>query len=275
MPSSFMNVLKASGLLEPYSEEKVRASLERIGVGQELQERVLEQLHLKLYEGISTEEIYRVVHDLLQNLESPSASKYGLRRAIMDLGPSGFPFEKYVAGLLEFQGYQVTIGQILRGKCISHEVDIVAQKDRASLMVECKYHNQVGGRCDAKNALYTYARFLDLQNVLQETNGKTFKFSQAWLVTNTKVTTDVIAYGQCVGMKILSWNYPAGEGLASLIEKSGLYPVTVLNTLSPIEKARLLEEGIVFAKDLLEGQNGFLKRESLDNVKRELVQFGL
>ena len=51
---------------------------------------------------------------------------------------------------------------ILRGHCVSHEIDIVASKQEKQYMIECKYHNMPGIYTCLKEVLYTYARFLDL-----------------------------------------------------------------------------------------------------------------
>ena len=51
-------------------------------------------------------------------------------------------------------------------------------------------------------------------------------------------------------MKIIGWNYPIGGGLKDMIEKSGLHPITSLNSLSVHDKKTLLEKNIVLCKSL-------------------------
>ena len=46
----------------------------------------------------------------------------------MDLGPTGYPFEDYVAEILKTEGYQTQVRQVLEGNCVSHEIDVIAQK---------------------------------------------------------------------------------------------------------------------------------------------------
>ena len=239
--SQVVNVIKATGEIEPFSEEKVIASLVRAGAPRSLADKIVQKIKLYLYPNIPTFEIYTAVMKILKKEQRELADKYNLKAAIMELGPSGYPFEKFVAGILEANGYKIKTNQIIMGKCASHEVDVVAEKAGKKYMIECKFHNQVGGRTEIKAALYTYARFLDLQSQ---------GFDAAWLITNTKATQDVKNYGLCAGVKITSWNYPEGQSLRELVGKSGLMPITSLNSLSRAQKQSFLERGIVFSKDI-------------------------
>lgn len=235
-----LNVLKASGEREPFSEEKVRFSLQRAGAGSDLITKILAHVKGELYEGIPTQKIYAHIFDLLKHEKLPLASRYNLKEAIMQLGPTGFPFERFVAGILAVNGYQVEVDKIVEGKCVAHEIDIAAQKTGENFMIECKYHNRPGTKTDVKVALYVQARFLDVQNT----------FNQGWLVTNTKATIEACDYARCVGLKLISWDWPPGESLRDLIEKSGLHPITALESISHSDKQRFLSQGIVFQKDL-------------------------
>ena len=234
-----LQVLKASGEYEPFSEEKVRSSLERAGADKPTIDQLVTHVKGELYEGIPTQKIYSHIFDLLRHKKSNLASRYNLKEAIMQLGPTGFPFERFVAGILVVNGYQVEGDKIVEGKCVTHEIDVAAQKDSEKFMIECKYHNRQGTKTDVKVALYIQARFLDVQSA----------FNQAWLVTNTKATIEACDYAQCVGLKLISWNWPPDGSLRDLIEKSGLHPITSLD-LSHGDKQRLLAKGIVFQKDL-------------------------
>lgn len=213
-----IKVKKASGEIENFSEEKIRGSLQRAGADDDLINQILNQIKPQLYEGITTREIYRQVFDLLKKYNQPLLQKYNLKEAIMALGPSGYPFEKFIAGILDHYDYQTQTNQIIKGKCVEHEIDIIAQKDNQRLMIECKFHHHAGLKTDIKVALYTHARFLDV--------AKNGQFTDGWLITNTKITSQAITYAQCVGLKITSWDYPADASLRLLITKSGLYPIT-------------------------------------------------
>ena len=45
----------------------------------------------------------------------------------MELGPSGFPFEKLVGKILEQEGFETRVGVIVQGNCVQHEVDVIAR----------------------------------------------------------------------------------------------------------------------------------------------------
>src|SRR5689334_7896000 len=99
-------VMKADGTKEVYNEEKIRASASRVGVPHDLQNQMLEDIRGRLFDGISTREIFDMVKEFLHDSESPYlAMKYNLKSALAQLGPSGYPFEQYVAPLLQAVGY--------------------------------------------------------------------------------------------------------------------------------------------------------------------------
>jgi Holliday junction resolvase-like predicted endonuclease len=160
----------------------------------------------------------------------------------MLLGPTGYPFEDFVGKILESVGYKTVVRQLLRGKCVTHEVDVIAERNGKRAMIEAKFHNNPGIRSDLHVALYTHARFLDLK--------EKYDLNEAWIVTNTKTTTDAIAYAECMGMKTVSWSYPAEGSLRDLIEQSDLRPITMLTSLSSSQKIKLLENHIVLCKDI-------------------------
>ena len=238
-----IQVTKASGEREPFLPEKVRESIKRSGASRELANDVLKLVEPELYDGITTHEIYQRVFQHLRKIGTHVASKYSLKQSIMELGPSGYPFEKFLAKVMEAEGYQVAVGQKVRGKCVWHEVDVIAEKDGKKHLIEAKFHNESGLKTDTKVALYIYARFLDASSG----DG----FDEGWLVTNTKLTRDARIYCECVGLNYMSWDKPQGRSLRETVERSGLYPVTVLTTLNRREKSTLLGEGIVTCKDLL------------------------
>lgn len=243
-------ITKASGEILPFSEEKLKKSLLRSGASEELAETVMDELFPSLYEGISTKKIYQIAFALLKQKSRVSAGKYHLKRAIMELGPSGFPFEKYFSEILKFEGYSVVVGQTVKGKCVNHEIDVIAEKDNHHFMIECKYHNYPGTVSDVKIPLYIQARFKDVEAAWIQLPGHSAKFHQGWVVTNTKFTGDAVQYGNCAGLKLIGWNYPEGESLQNRIDKPGLYPVTCLTTISQKEKQKLLLKKVVLCHEV-------------------------
>lgn len=252
MKKSKIIITKASGQKEPFSEKKVRRSIRRAGVNKQLENQVVRHIYEILYEDIPTHEIYKHIREFLGRSPYPyTKAVYGLKQAIMQLGPSGFPFEKFIARILQDHGFKTDTDVIIPGKCVSHEIDVIAWKENQRYMIECKFHNSPGARSDVKVALYVQARFEDVQVKTKSQSDQTQVFHQPWLVTNTKFTTEAIEYGNCVGMKVIGWSHPDSGDLQSLIENSGLYPVTCLTTLSHDQIKYLLSKGVVLCKQLI------------------------
>ena len=251
-------IVKGSGEREPFSEAKLRRSLEKSTASPAIIEDIVSHIRGDLRDGMTTSEIYRHAFSLLKKYHPPLAARYSLKRAIMDLGPEGYYFEKFVGELLKSKGFEVIVGKPVDGFCVTHEVDVVAEKNDYHIMVECKFHNSIGIKSDVKVALYVQARFEDIERKWRTQLGHGQKFHEAWLVTNTKLTSDAIRYGTCIGMKVIGWNYPIEESLQHLIEKSGLHPLTSLVTLSNSQKRRLLDSGLIICRDLI-GRSDLLR----------------
>ena len=263
-------ITKASGEPEPFSEAKLRRSLGRSGTSPQLIDSIVEAVVAGLREGMTTRNIYSRAFSLLRRKERPAAARYHTRAAIMELGPSGHPFEKFVGALMEARGFSTEVAVVAEGRCISHELDVVAHKGEEHVMVECKFHNRPGTRSDAKVALYVQARFEDIERRWKAEPGHGTKLHAVWLVTNTKLTSDATRYAQCVGMHAIGWNYPAEEGLQYLIEKHQLHPVTCLTTLNRFHKRQLLDQGIILCKDILT-DGSILEKIGLNGTQADTV----
>ena len=207
---------------------------------------------------------------MLKRKSRVSASKYKLKKAIMELGPSGFPFEKFVGKILEMEGFSTKVGVIVQGNCVQHEVDVIAQKENKHYMVECKYHSDQGRFCNVKIPLYIHSRFLDVEKQWEHQKGHEAKLHKGAVYTNTRFTTDAIQYGKCVGMLMTSWDYPRGNGLKDRIDKSGLHPLTALTTLTKAEKTKLLDQGIILCKELHENPD-FLEQMGISKLRQNKI----
>ena len=245
-------ITKASGEKAYFDEDKLRHSLSKAGAEDFQVNEIISELVKELYDGISTKRIYHLAFDRLKNRSKHLAARYHLKQAIMELGPSGYPFEKFVGEILKYQGYSVEVGVIVKGKCVNHEVDVIALADHHHFMIECKYHNQRGIVCDVKIPLYINSRFKDVEAEWVRLPGHDKRSHQGWVVTNTKFSTDAIQYGNCAGLKLLGWDYPIKGSLKDLIDDLGLYPITCLTTLSKAEKQKLLDNKIVLCLELCE-----------------------
>ncbi len=245
-------ITKADGTQEPFREEKLMRSLKRSGANETEVADVLSFVNQEISDGDTTQEIYKAAFAQLSNLRAGVAASYSLRRAIMDLGPSGFPFEQFMERVLTERGYTTQIGKILKGKCATHEIDILAEDDENYITIEAKFHNKPGVKSDMKVALYVKARYDDLMIGKCEDILSCGKKHSFWLMTNTKFTHNAIAYGKCAGITLIGWSYPDKGNLQEMIEESGLQPITCLTTLSQENKKRLLGKDIVLCKTVKE-----------------------
>ncbi len=263
-------VVKADGTREQFDTTKLEHSLKRAGASGKTVSEILDAVKTNITDGISTHDIYTYAFSLLHSVERPIALKYSLKRAIMELGPSGFPFEEFVAEIFKAQGYQTDTSTVVKGFCVPHEIDVVAWNDKKLIMVEAKFHNQLGIKSDLKIALYVKARFEDLSKVTFK-YGRDRKLDEGWLVTNTKFTSTAIEYGSCQGgMRMIGWNYPPEGNLHDLILKTKLHPITCLTSLSGREKKALLEQKIVLCKTLSESPE-LLDTLNINAHKRNVV----
>src|SRR5690606_39257889 len=112
------------------------------------------------------------------------------------------------------------------------------------------HHSQHGRVCDVKVPLYIYARFLDVEASWRASLAYIGKDHQGWVVTNTRLTGDALQYGTCAGLRLWTWDHPAGKGLKDVIDKIGLYPVTCITSISSREKESLLSRQIVLCRHL-------------------------
>ena len=249
-----IQIIKASGERQIFSEGKLRFSLRRSGASPSVVDSVIARVKKELREGMTTKQIYRHAFSFIKK-DKPTAIRYSLRQAVMELGPTGFPFEKFLGEILKTQGFKVKTGVVLYGFCVSHEVDVLASRDNKHIFVEAKFHNKLGIKTDLKVALYVKARHDDLRMAHKRKEGTTPMIHEGWLITNTKLTSKARQYGRCSGLKVVGWNYPKVGNLQDLIIESGLHPVSVLTTLSQKRKKTLFEAGVVLCRDLLKRKN--------------------
>lgn len=270
-----LRITKASGEKSLYDRMKLIQSMVRSGASIQTAEMVASEVEEELEEGTSTKKIYRKAFRLLRQKSVHVASQYHLKQAVMQLGPSGYPFEQFVGELFKADGYDVRVGQILRGSCVNHEVDVIAYKENYVIVCECKFRNQPGSKTDVKVALYVHSRFNDLRSIIEAENGEFLKlmelgpynkknpvstaynsdrpvFFQGAIVTNAKFTEDAVQYGECADLLLIGWDHDGENSLLQMIRRSGRLPVTLLKSISGNEIQRVISRGIVVCRDLLE-----------------------
>lgn len=265
-------IVKASGERELFDPEKLRNSLEKAGASPEQIERIFDELEEKMFEGISTQTIYKLAFSRLKKISRGLAARYKLKQAIRELGPTGFPFEKYVGELLRHQGYKVKTDQMLEGQCVEHEVDVIAVGDHQKHYIECKFHNRQDEKCDVKIPLYINSRFDDLARAARADKQKeTFRIN-GWVVTNTRFTKDAFTYGRCVDLRMVSWDQPEEGSLKRMIELARLYPVTCLNSADASITQKLLDQNIVLCKELHHDSSLIETVTDNSKKKREIIE---
>ncbi len=247
-------ITKADGTSQEFNSAKLHGSLVHAGADDAIAEEIVNEIAKELYEGITTTEIYRRAFAHLRERKHPAASRYSLKRAMLEFGPSGFPFEAYLAEIFRAKGYSAKIGQIIQGACVEHEVDVVMMKDAVTTYIEAKFHNTVGFKTDLQVSLYVKARMDDIRATVKDPHAVL-----GLLATNTKFTSQVVQYSTCAGLGLLGWEYPDKGNLHDLIDETHLYPITALTSISNREKAALMSEKVVLCNGILQNSSAFLR----------------
>jgi hypothetical protein len=246
------NIIKADGSHETFDPVRLVASLKRAGAGAYAAERITQTITDLVTPGMSSREIHSRAFALLRKESRPVAARYALRRALLELGPTGHPFEDFISHLYRVEGWQVETRKIMRGKCVSHEVDFYAShiEQNMYLAAELKYHNDANYKTDLKVALYVKSRFDDIFSC--DPRVQTCPINRGILVTNTKFTSEAIAYAECSGVELLGWGYPVETSLFLRMSRAKVYPLTALTRLSRAEKNLLISNGSIAVDELVQ-----------------------
>lgn len=252
-----MRVKKHSGELVDFNPNSLRHSLSRSGASENEVSKVFESLEPKLYDGITTRELYELAFDHLKQVRNTYAARYSLKKALRDLGPEGFYFEKWVARIFQEDGYKAITSQTVQGHAVTHEIDVVASKGNELLAIECKFRNDVDAKISVTTPMYFMSRIKDISNKPYTFFNKNLPVTQGWLVTNAYLTSDSKAFGEYYKLKLLAWDYPEESSIKVLVDNNGEYPITCLTTLNTEDKARLLKAHCILVKDIIR-DNKFL-----------------
>ncbi len=250
--NSEIYVIKANGEQEPFHLSKLESSLRNAGTDSAAIREIISDITGWIYPGVTTKKIYSRAFHLLKRIRGVAAIRYRLKQAMYDLGPTGYPFEYFISRIFKLQGYCVQTGQVMQGKCVTHEMDVVATRDHEQHLVECKYSQTQGRRIPVQTPLYVKSRIDDIIARYRTDNLFNGYRFYGWVVTNTRFSSDSISYGECAGLRLMSWDYPAGHSLKEIIERENIYPVTVLTKLTNRDKQLLLGKGIVTCAHLLD-----------------------
>lgn len=266
------NVIKGTGEEEKFNLYKLQKSLTNAGAGKPVIKSVINSLEERGFftDGITTKKIYREAYRLLKKRSNHVAGRYKLKEALLELGPSGYPFEILVSEIFKHLGYKTSVGKIVKGKCVSHEIDVIAEDDQYLFMIECKFHNRKGHNSSIKTPLYIQSRFLDVRESWRTLPEYKNKEPIGYIVTNTRFTSDAIDYANCMNLKLLSWDYPQSEGLKELIGRTQLHPITSLSSLTKKDKALLLDNNIIHCQQICENK-GILDQLRFTHVKKNNI----
>ncbi len=262
-------IKKDDNEIKEFDIEQFRRSITRPGTSPALIEELVKYAQENKSQFKTSDDIFGYTFELLKQKEPQAAIKYNLKRAILELGPTGFPFEKFVAEIFKAQGYETQTNQIVKGWCVDHEIDLIATKGNDQFMVECKFHNELYERSHVQVPLYTEARYHDIKKTWKP-DSPHHKLTHTWIVTNTSFTYEALKYSNCVGITLTSWDYPKTENLAHLIVKYNLYPVTALTSLTHAQKLSCIQEGFMLAKDV-EKNIPVLKKIGLNDLEIQKI----
>jgi len=244
---ALIHVVNSSREKEPFSLKKVYRSARRVGASKSLARKIAKTIEKEAYPGIKTSEIFQKVRKMLRREKPRAALRFNLKKAMKKLGPTGFPFEKYIGAIFLKKGFKVKLNQFIQGFCCRYEIDFTAQKGNLLYIVECKYRNLPGAKVDSEVALANYARFLDIEKGEKNSNLQI----KSLIVTNNKFTTKAIKYSTCVGVELLGWNYPRNKGLEYLIDSQKLYPITILPSLDRYLAKVFAEKKMMLVRNIL------------------------
>ncbi|MFX1565863.1 MAG: ATP cone domain-containing protein [Promethearchaeota archaeon] len=243
-------VIKWDGRTEEFDPTKIVRTLTRMGAPQTVAEEIADDLVDRIEEGMTTKEIYNMAVTELETHREVVEFRRDLRDGLARIG-GGFIFEDYVRLLLEEYGYKVSGNVIIRGACVDHEIDGIAERNTETVYVEIKHHSVLERYTPFEVTLSAKAKWDDLQaGCEQGLNDCTF--DRVLIVTNTRLTKQAQQYAECVGIEHFGWNTPQGRGIDWFIENKKLYPVTILRTVTDEERDVLYTNKILTLNQLVQ-----------------------
>lgn len=243
-------IVKQGGLKVSFSESHLCKSMVRAGASERQAKRICNLVDKKLEPGMTTSKVFRETLRHLVKEDLDIAVKYSIKRGVNALGPDGFLFEKFLEAMLRMDGYKTERNKMMKGKCVTHEVDILAWKGNSYFMIEAKFRNESDIRTHINTVMYADARMKDISsNAENNKNGK--RYFETWLMTNTEFTKQSVKFAECSQVRLTGWNYPNKNSLQKMIVRTKAYPVTVIPSVTQKAREKLTAHGLVLAQDLL------------------------
>lgn len=253
-------VTKADGTKQLFDREKVVRTCLRMGARRETAEAIAKNVEMKIYNGIETKKILQMIFRQLSKHKPAVKHLIDLRKALSLIKPAP-DFERFIQILLSEHGYEVTPNQIIRGKCVEHEVDAVARKNGENYIVEVKHHFRHHTPTGLDVSRIARAVFEDVTEGFK-LGLNTLKINAAMIVCNTKLSQHAKRYAECRGIHHIGWSSATNQDLQTMIEEQKLYPITYLKGLKTAIREKLASSGIILLKQLTTKNPGELRRET-------------
>jgi len=259
-------VTKANGTKQPFSRRKVVRTCIRMGATRAEAELIANEIETRIYAGISTKKILQMIFRRIKKYKPVIKHQIDLRRALSLINPAP-EFEQFVRLLLSEYGYQVTPNQIIRGKCVEHEIDAVAKKNGKTYLVEVKHHYKYHTPTSLDVSRISRAVFEDVAEG-HELGLNDLEIDYAMIVCNTKLSEHAKRYADCKGIFHIGWSSPKNGDLQSMIEQKKLYPITFLKGLNAETRNKLASNGILLLKQLVMKTPLELRRQTGVSLER-------
>ena len=232
-----------------------------MGATHKIASEIVDKIEARLYEGISTKKILQMIFRFMSKHKPGVKHFLDLRKGLSLMG-SKPEFEMFVQIILANNGFEVSPNQLLKGKCVEHEVDAIAKKDGKTYFVEAKHHFSYHAPTGLDESRIARAVLEDVTEGFAL--GKTeIRIDGAMIVTNTKFSKHAKRYGECRNMLQIGWSSPENHGLQTMIDKKKLYPLSCLKGFRVENRNRLVNSGIVLMKQLLEENPSELAKKAM------------
>ena len=253
-------VTKANGSRQMFDKTKIVKTCMRMGATRKDALEVADKIEKRLYNGISTAKILKMLFQFMRRYKPHVSQIYDLRKGI-SLMSSKPEFEIFIQNLLSHNGFEVSSNRILKGKCVEHEVDGIAKKNGVTYFVEAKHHVNYHQFTGLDESRIARAVLEDVTEGYDLGRGG-LKIDKAMLVTNTKYSDHATQYGVCKGILQVGWSTPANLSLQSMIEEENLYPLSCLKGLSLDTRLHLADSGVVLMNQVTEEDTLALARKT-------------
>jgi hypothetical protein len=242
-------VTKVDGSKQLFNREKVVRTCLKMGADKQIAEEIANMIEERLYNGIPTNKILEMMFQLLRKHQPEIQHLHDLRKGL-SLMNSRPEFERFIQILLYENGFEVTPNQIIRGKCVEHEVDAIVSRDDTTYYVEAKHHFNYHTPTGLDESRIARAVLEDV-NDGYKLGLNNSKIDNAMIITNTRFSKHAKRYGQCREILQIGWSSPPNRGLQDLIEEKQLHPISCLTYLKKTTREKLVSEGIILIKQLV------------------------